>query len=51
MDRPLRGLVAAIGPRLVEVGDAEELFNVNAPDDLLRAEAILEAPGRRSSRT
>ena len=44
-DRPLRELVAAIGPRLVEVGDPEALFNVNAPDDLLRAQAILERRG------
>ncbi len=45
LDRPLRELVAAIGPRLMEVGDADALFNVNAPDDLLRAEAILERRG------
>ena len=44
LDRPLRELVGAIGARLVEVGDPEALFNVNAPDDLLRAQAIL---GRR----
>jgi hypothetical protein len=30
---------------LVEVGDPEALFNVNAPDDLLRAQAILERRG------
>lgn len=47
LDRPLRELVAAINPRLIEVEDPDELFNVNAPDDLLRAAAILDR--RRSS--
>jgi molybdopterin-guanine dinucleotide biosynthesis protein A len=47
-DRPLRELVAAIKPRLVEVEDPDALFNVNAPDDLLRAAATLDR--RRSTR-
>lgn len=46
-NRPLRELVAAIKPRLVEVEDPDALFNVNAPDDLLRAAAALD---RRRSR-
>lgn len=45
-DRPLRELVAAIGPRLVEVEDPEALFNVNTPADLLRAAEML---GRRGA--
>jgi molybdopterin-guanine dinucleotide biosynthesis protein A len=45
-DRPLRELVAAIKPRLVEVEDPDELFNVNAPDDLLRAAATLDRRSR-----
>jgi molybdenum cofactor guanylyltransferase len=38
---PLRELVAAIDPLLVEV-DSEALFNVNSPDDLLQAAAMLD---------
>jgi molybdopterin-guanine dinucleotide biosynthesis protein A len=41
-DRPLREQIAAIHPRLLEVQDPTELFNVNAPEDLLQAAAILE---------
>lgn len=41
-DRPLRELVAAINPRLLEVDDPDALFNVNVPDDLLRAAAMLD---------
>lgn len=39
---PLRDQVGAIAPRLVEVEDQELLLNVNAPEDLLRAAAILD---------
>jgi molybdopterin-guanine dinucleotide biosynthesis protein A len=46
---PLRETVAAIGARLLEVGDPELLFNVNTPDDLLVAAAMLDR--RRVSRT
>lgn len=42
---PTRVAVAAIGPRLLEVDDPDELFNVNAPDDLLLASAILDRRG------
>jgi molybdenum cofactor guanylyltransferase len=34
--------VAAIGPRLLEIDDEDALFNVNAPDDLLQAAAMLD---------
>ncbi|MGP0047804.1 MAG: molybdenum cofactor guanylyltransferase [Solirubrobacteraceae bacterium] len=40
---PLRAVVASIGPRVIDL-DGEEpelLFNVNTPEDLTRAEAIL----------
>jgi molybdopterin-guanine dinucleotide biosynthesis protein A len=46
---PLREQVAALGPRLLEVDNPEELFNVNAPEDLLQAAAMLDrrhAPNR-----
>jgi molybdenum cofactor guanylyltransferase len=42
VDRPLREVVAAINPRLLEVEDPDSLFNVNAPDDLLQAAAMLD---------
>jgi molybdenum cofactor guanylyltransferase len=41
-DRPLRELILGIGPTLLEVEDPAELINVNAPEDLLRAAAILD---------
>jgi molybdopterin-guanine dinucleotide biosynthesis protein A len=46
-DVPLREAVARIGPRLLEVDDPEELFNVNTPDDLLQAAAMLDRRARR----
>jgi molybdopterin-guanine dinucleotide biosynthesis protein A len=39
---PLRELVRAMSPRLLEVEDPDALFNVNAPDDLLQAAAMLD---------
>jgi molybdenum cofactor guanylyltransferase len=39
---PLREAVSAIGPVPYEVDDAELLFNVNTPDDLLQASAMLD---------
>jgi molybdenum cofactor guanylyltransferase len=45
---PLREAVAAIRPRLFEVEDQELLFNVNTPDDLLQAAAMLDR--RRAAR-
>ena len=50
-DRPLRELVGAIGPRLFEVPDPDELFNVNSPDDLLQATAMLDQRARSATRT
>jgi len=40
--RPLRQEVAAIGPALLEVEDGRAFFNVNTPEDLLRAAAIMD---------
>jgi molybdopterin-guanine dinucleotide biosynthesis protein A len=39
----VQAAVAAIGPRLHEVEDPDELFNVNSPEDLLVASAMLDA--------
>jgi molybdenum cofactor guanylyltransferase len=50
-NRPLRDLVAAIKPRLVEVDDPDALVNVNAPDDLLRAAATLDRRRSKPART
>jgi molybdopterin-guanine dinucleotide biosynthesis protein A len=44
-DAALREQVSAIGPRLIEVGQPEAFFNVNAPEDLLRAAALLDRRG------
>jgi molybdopterin-guanine dinucleotide biosynthesis protein A len=44
---PLRETLEAIGPQLFEVEDPELLFNVNSPDDLLLAAAMLD---RRADR-
>jgi molybdopterin-guanine dinucleotide biosynthesis protein A len=41
-DAALRDAVGGLSPRLVEVEDPVELFNVNAPDDLLQAAAMLD---------
>ena len=38
---PVRAAVAAIGPRIVDLGDPELLFNVNSPQDLRAAEIRL----------
>ena len=42
----VRDAVAAIGPELLEVQDEEQLFNVNSPNDLLLAAAILDRRDR-----
>jgi molybdopterin-guanine dinucleotide biosynthesis protein A len=42
----VRDAVASIGPRLLQVDDPELLFNVNAPEDLLQAAAILDSRRR-----
>jgi molybdopterin-guanine dinucleotide biosynthesis protein A len=46
-DRPLRDCIAAIGPATLEVSDQDLLFNVNTPDDLLQAAAMLDARSPR----
>lgn len=38
----LTDVVSQIDPRLLEVEDAETLFNINSPDDLLMAAAMLD---------
>jgi molybdenum cofactor guanylyltransferase len=48
-DRPLRDCIAAIGPATVEVSDPDLLFNVNTPDDLLQAAAMLDARSPRGA--
>jgi molybdenum cofactor guanylyltransferase len=50
-DQPLREQVAALSPRLVEIEEQQTLFNVNAPEDLLQAAAMLDRGGVRSNRT
>lgn len=47
-DVALRDAVLGLRPRLLEIEDADALFNVNAPEDLLQAAAMLD---RRISRT
>ena len=43
---PLREAVAALEPRKLEI-DPHVLFNINSPEDLARAEEILQARPRR----
>lgn len=45
-ERPLREAVAALDPVLYEVYDPDALFNVNTPDDLLQAAAMLDRQRR-----
>jgi len=40
--RPLRETIAGIDPVLLEVGDPDELFDVDSPDDLLQAAAMMD---------
>ncbi len=46
-DRPLRECIAEIGPATLEVSDPDLLFNVNTPDDLLQASAMLDLRASR----
>jgi molybdenum cofactor guanylyltransferase len=48
--RPLRETITAIHPRRYEVEDPDVLFNVNTPDDLLQAAAMLDRRRRASRR-
>ena len=45
---PVRELVGSLHPRMLEVGDPELLFNINSPEDLLHAAAILDGRARAS---
>jgi molybdenum cofactor guanylyltransferase len=40
--RPVRDSIAALDPVLLEVDDPEELFDVDSPDDLLQAAAMMD---------
>ena len=44
---PLCDTVAALGPYFVDVADPTLLFNVNTPEDLLQASALLAGPPAR----
>ena len=43
--RPLREQIAVLSPQLLEIEDPRALFNVNAPEDLLQAAALLGGSG------
>lgn len=47
-EAPVRELVASLHPRMLDVGDPELLFNINSPEDLLHAAAILDGRARAS---
>lgn len=40
--RPLREIVAALDPRVLNVEESDPFFNVNRPEDLLHATALLD---------
>jgi molybdenum cofactor guanylyltransferase len=46
----LRDAVGSLDPALLEVEDPELVFNVNSPDDLLQAAALLDRRRRATSR-
>jgi molybdopterin-guanine dinucleotide biosynthesis protein A len=46
---PLAEMVATIGPRLLEVDDPDCLFDVDAPDDVLMATAMIDRRRRAST--
>jgi len=48
---PVRDAVAALRPTHYEVEDADELLNINSPEDLLQAAAIVDRRRRPASRT
>jgi len=47
-EAPVGELVASLHPRMLDVGDPELLFNINSPEDLLHAAAILDGRARAS---
>ena len=49
-ESPLREAVAALGAATYEVADRDLLFNVNTPDDLLQASAMLDRARARRRR-
>jgi len=42
---PLRDVVAGLDPHVLEVADQRQFFNVNRPEDLLTASAMLDREG------
>ncbi|MEP6953173.1 MAG: molybdenum cofactor guanylyltransferase [Solirubrobacteraceae bacterium] len=42
-DAPVREVVLALGPAILEWPDEQAFFNVNAPEDLLQASSLLDA--------
>ena len=45
---PVRELVGSLHPRMLDVGDHELLFDIDSPEDLLHAAAILDGRARAS---
>jgi molybdenum cofactor guanylyltransferase len=45
---PLREAVAGLAPASYEVEDPDELFNINSPDDLLQAAAMIDSRKARA---
>jgi molybdopterin-guanine dinucleotide biosynthesis protein A len=43
---PVRELVGSLHPRMLDVGDHELLFDIDSPEDLLHAAAILDGRAR-----
>jgi molybdopterin-guanine dinucleotide biosynthesis protein A len=50
-ETPVREAVAALHPSHYEVEDDDELFNINSPDDLLLAAAMVDRRRRPATRT
>ncbi|MBB4664150.1 molybdenum cofactor guanylyltransferase [Conexibacter arvalis] len=49
-DGALTDAVEALAPKVVEVADERAFFNVNLPEDLLTAAALMDRPDDRASR-
>jgi len=49
--RPMRDVVGAFDPHMVEVDDPDVLFNINTPDDLERAAELLVRRRAAANRT
>lgn len=50
-DEPARAVVERLDPLVVAVDDADAFFNVNAPEDVLRASALRASRSAAASRT